>query len=212
MYRFYLDGILLPIPPEKIQMKIGTNNQTLRLIDNSEINVIKGFGLRQYSFEFYLPRVPYPFSQYEGNFKEAQVYLDKLKSLEERKAPFFFIIMRIMPGGKILHHDSIKVSLENYVVTEDAQEGFDVIVAIELKEYRDYATKKIEKKEDMLIVENIRPTTKEIAKTYEVQKGDCLWTICQKQLGDGKKYKEIARLNNIVNPNLIYPGQVIRFE
>lgn len=32
----------------------------------------------------------------------------------------------------------------------------------------------------------------------------------QKELGDGTRYKEIAKLNNISNPNKIYPGQVFR--
>ena len=34
--------------------------------------------------------------------------------------------------------------------------------------------------------------------------------IAKKQLGDGTKYKEIARKNGIANPNRIYPGQVLK--
>ena len=46
-------------------------------------------------------------------------------------------------------------------------------------------------------------------KTYTVQKGDCLWTIAEKQLGDGYRWKEIYELNrdSIRDPGLIYPGQ-----
>jgi LysM repeat protein len=40
-----------------------------------------------------------------------------------------------------------------------------------------------------------------------VQPGDNLWTFAQRYLGDGSRYPEIARLNGITNPNLIYPGQ-----
>ena len=46
-------------------------------------------------------------------------------------------------------------------------------------------------------------------KTYTVQKGDCLWTIAEKHLGDGMRWKEIYERNRdkIKDPGLIYPGQ-----
>lgn len=45
--------------------------------------------------------------------------------------------------------------------------------------------------------------------TYEVVKGDCLWNIAKKHLGNGARWTEIYELNTgiISNPSLIYPGQ-----
>ena len=43
--------------------------------------------------------------------------------------------------------------------------------------------------------------------TYIVRKGDNLWGIARKY---GVSVRYLARINNIRNPNLIYPGQVIR--
>ena len=40
-------------------------------------------------------------------------------------------------------------------------------------------------------------------------KGDCLWTICKRFYGDGSLAYKLATANNIKNPNLIYPGQVL---
>lgn len=51
---------------------------------------------------------------------------------------------------------------------------------------------------------------KETAKTYVVKKGDNLWNIAKKELGDGSKFGELAKKNGISNPSLIYPGQVIK--
>ena len=51
---------------------------------------------------------------------------------------------------------------------------------------------------------------KQPAAGYTVQRGDSLWSIAKKQLGDGTKYKEIARKNGIANPNRIYQGQVLK--
>lgn len=48
----------------------------------------------------------------------------------------------------------------------------------------------------------------EPAQVYTVQKGDTLWSIAERYLGEGKRYTEIAELNtNIIsNPRKIYPG------
>ena len=49
------------------------------------------------------------------------------------------------------------------------------------------------------------------ATTYTVKKGDCLWNIAKKYLGNGAKYNLIYNANKdkIKNPNLIYVGQVL---
>ena len=45
--------------------------------------------------------------------------------------------------------------------------------------------------------------------TYTVKKGDTLSEIAMKY---GTTYQELARINNIANPNLIYAGQVIKIN
>ncbi len=45
--------------------------------------------------------------------------------------------------------------------------------------------------------------------TYTVKKGDTLWTIAQRYLGSGTKYKEIKTLNAL-NSDTIYPNQVLK--
>ena len=48
--------------------------------------------------------------------------------------------------------------------------------------------------------------------SYVVQKGDSLWSIAQKLLGDGKRYLELADLNGIAAPYTIHVGQVLSFD
>jgi len=50
-------------------------------------------------------------------------------------------------------------------------------------------------------------TSKPSARYYTVVKGDTLWAIAKKYYGDGNRYPEIARANNIANPNIIHIGQ-----
>jgi len=41
---------------------------------------------------------------------------------------------------------------------------------------------------------------------YTVMRGDTLWSIAVRAYGDGFKYKEVARVNKLINPSLIHPG------
>jgi hypothetical protein len=47
---------------------------------------------------------------------------------------------------------------------------------------------------------------------YVIQKGDTLWAIAKKHLGDGNRYPEIFEANKevIIDPDKIFPGQKIR--
>ena len=47
---------------------------------------------------------------------------------------------------------------------------------------------------------------------HEVQKGDTLWAIAQKALGDGSRYPEIFEANKpmLSDPDKIFPGQQLR--
>lgn len=46
-------------------------------------------------------------------------------------------------------------------------------------------------------------------RTYTVRKGDSLWAIAAKQLGDGNRYKEIKNLNDLTS-DTIHAGQVLK--
>lgn len=47
---------------------------------------------------------------------------------------------------------------------------------------------------------------------HEVKKGETLWAIAQKTLGNGARYPEIFEANKpmLSNPDKIYPGQMLR--
>ncbi len=46
--------------------------------------------------------------------------------------------------------------------------------------------------------------------TYTVEKGDYLWAIAIRAYGDGYKWVEIAKANNLVNPDIIHTGNVLK--
>lgn len=140
-YLFYLDKVLLPIAPSKLQIKITNQNSTLNLINDGEVSILKKAGLSEVSFDVLLPNVNYPFASYNDGFQKAIYYLDKLEELKTSQEPFQFIITREFPSGDSLHSTNMTVSLENYTITEQATQGFDVVVSISLKQYKSYGTK-----------------------------------------------------------------------
>ncbi len=47
-------------------------------------------------------------------------------------------------------------------------------------------------------------------RSYTVMSGDTLWGISERFYGEGSQYRRIADANDVGNPDLIHPGQVLR--
>ena len=218
-YHFYMGKMLCPVAPSKLQLKIKNKNKTMTLINEGEINILKEAGLTEISFDLLLPNVKYPFATYKSSFIKAKVFLDEFEKLKVSKKPFQFIVTRTFPDEKILFDTDIKVSLEDYEIKEDSKQGFDVMVSVKLKQYRDFGTKtcditfedtkpKVVEKPTRAAENSPAPSSNQ---TYTVKKGDCLWNIAKKFYGNGSKYTLIYNANKdkIKSPNLIYTGQVL---
>lgn len=217
-YTMYLGGVLMPITPSKVKVKINNQNETLTLINGEEINILKEPGLTDVSFDLLLPQVSYPFTN--GGAQSADYYLSLFERLKTAKQPFQFILNRSMPTGRRLFYTNLTVGMEDYQITDDAEEGFDITVTVSLKQYRHYGTKTVTIQPAPTPAETPTATVEQPQRetsqapqqaTYTVKSGDCLWNIAKKYLGDGSRYNEIYELNKdkITNPNLIYPNQVL---
>lgn len=216
MYSFFIDGMELPIAPQKLTVKIKGNNKTLTLINEGDINFLRAPGLTEITFDAVLPMLgQYSFA---NGYRRPDSYLNKLESLMTDKEPFRFLVSRVSPSGRLLYDTNMKVSLENYTVTEDATKGPDVTVSITLKQYISYSTKTVtvvkpkpEKKPVVQQKKKRETSSAPKVKTYAVKSGDCLWNIAKKYYGNGAQYTKIYNANKgkIKNPNLIYPGQVL---
>lgn len=208
----------MPITPSKVKVKINNQNETLTLINGEEINILKEPGLTDVSFDLLLPQVSYPFTN--GGAQSADYYLSLFERLKTSKQPFQFILNRSMPTGRRLFYTNLTVGMEDYQITDDAEEGFDITVTVSLKQYRHYGTKTVTIQPAPTPAETPTATVEQPQRetsqapqqtTYTVKSGDCLWNIAKKYLGDGSRYNEIYELNKdkITNPNLIYPNQVL---
>ncbi|WP_343208224.1 peptidoglycan-binding protein [Anaerolentibacter hominis] len=232
MYLLYLKDTLFPVAPEKIETKIKSENKTLTLLNEGEINRIKRPGLSELKFSLLLPNVKYPFATYAGEFQKADYFLSVLEDIKNSLEPFYLRILRLGPTGFLAESTDLYVSLEEYSIIEDVGEGLDFVVSISLKEYRPYVTKTVEFKKDEegnnnAGSKNKRDTAgKKKEKTYTIQSGDTLITIARKKLGDSSKYKKLYTWNKTTiekaakshgrssssNGHWIYPGTVLKLQ
>jgi LysM repeat protein len=218
-YEVYLGAMRCPVAPSKIETKIKGQNKTLSLINDTEINVLKSAGLTEISFDMLLPNIKYPFAVYDLGFNKAEYFLNQLETMKNDKKPFMLLIIRVLPTNEITFNTQMKVSLEDYTIKDDVKEGFDITVSVKLKQYKDYGTKIVKiienPVENKTVATTEKPRSTETApasKTYKVVKGDSLWNIAKKYLGNGARYMEIYELNKDIlkSPNMIYPGQVLK--
>lgn len=220
MYQVILGDMLLPITPSSIDIKINGQNETMNLINDSEVSIIKKQGLRVINFSFELPNTPRSYGvETFGSAIDLEIshYLNLLESYMAEKRPIAFTVLRHLPNGKALHTTDMQVTIENYSLKEDYEQGFDTIIDIELKQYKAFETKTISSviDEDSGIVEVTKENNRETSNspepktpiTYVVKSGDTLWGIAKKYYGDGSKYTIIAEENKLSNPNMLNIGQ-----
>lgn len=212
-YKCYLGGVLMPETPAKLTVKIKGRNATLTLLNEGEINFLRTPGLTEITLPLTFPML--------SGARSPEYYLGILEKLKTSKATTQFIMTRTSPSGQLLFDTNIKVSVEDYTVNENATNGLDLSVDVELKQYRDYSTKTVKVETEATrntaavtktaTVTAERPaTTAPKVNTYTVKSGDTLWGIAKKYYGNGAKYTKIYEANKgvIKNPNLIYVGQV----
>lgn len=208
-YTCYLGGVEWPTP-SKLQVKIKGKNKTLVLLNEGEVNFLRSPGLTEITVPFDLPMLT--------GARSPDYYMSVLEQLKTSKSTTRFILVRRSPDGRTLYDTNMQVSVEDYNVVEDAKEGLDVSVDVNLKQWRDYGTKtvtvekpKTESAPTVMMEKEREASTAPQAKTYTVKKGDTLWAIAAKYYGKGAGYSKIynANTDKISNPNLIYAGQVL---
>ena len=210
-YQMFIDGVRMPVTPTKINVRYRGRNERVSLMNGGEMTQIRHGEHPQISFSLCLPRRMYPFARYQMGFIEPERFLDHFLRLRSERRPFRFICSRQSPGGRLLADTNLRVTLESLDVTESAEDGDDVTVHMVLREFREFVTGRID--EASMIGRPARERDElPFERTHTVVRGDNLWNLARKFLGSGPRYREIFELNRdqIRNPNLIFPGQVLR--
>lgn len=216
-YYFFMGEKMLPVAPGKLSVKINNGNKTINLINDGEVNLLKNAALTEIAFDVLLPNNEYPFADYNSfSMDFAESYLSDFKTLKLSKDPFQFIVTRMTNDFMFLFDTNITVSLEDYEIIEDANNGTDVLASIRLKQYKPYGTKTATIKTNAdgtktAVVDEPRLTTKPVPNTAKIIKDQTLLQVVKKNFGNTKMFNQIKKLNGITNPNNMPAGTVLRF-
>lgn len=216
-YSFFLVSdnkkVQLPIAPSDLTISVNGRNESVDLMNEGEVNLLKSPGLTEISFTALIPQVgKYPFAVVH---EPIDTYVNFLNEMLENKKPFRFVVVRTA-GTKLLFDTNLKVACESYNLKESADNGFDVQLEINLKQYRDFGTKtitlvtvKTTQKTDKTTTTTTQTPVKTAAKTetkretkkawdrkYTIKKGDTLWAIAKKYYGSGNKAHVLYNYNH----------------
>lgn len=230
-YDFYFDTpyglVTFPITPGELSIKVGSNNKVVTLINEGDVNILKSPSLTEVKFEARFPMRKYPYARNPRGFEE---YHDIFKKLKEEKKSFRFIVVRKTPDAKRTWDTNILVALESYELSESADEGDDVLISFELKQYKEYGVKKIKIESPIInptttsTANKSRPSSNTSSKQqYTVKSGDCLYNIAKKFYGNGAEWTRIYNVNEAIiestakkygknssqHGHWIYPGCVL---
>lgn len=228
-YYFFIGDMMLPIPPAKMNVKVNNKNKTINLINEGEVNIIKAQGLTEISFDARLPNQNYPFADYDTSFsssltskltgsnfsfKKADYFLDNFKTSKLSNLPVRLIITR-MRNWQLLFDTNMLVTLEDYGINEDADNGFDLVVPLRFKQYRPYGTKECEVTTDENGVQHIsvketRPAyDKTVPLAYKIRNEQSMWEVCKRISGGSLDWREVMQKNSMTNPLEQVRGKVI---
>ena len=140
-YQIYFGKQLLPVAPETLEIKINNQNSTLTLVDGSEINLLKAPGLSEITFDARLPIQKYAWSNYGGATDQVR-FLSMFEQFKANKSVFEFTVLRNRSDYEehksAIFSTNMKVTLEDYTITEQQEYGGDVVVELNLKQFRPY--------------------------------------------------------------------------
>ena len=200
------DELRLPVTPDSFEISITTNNKVINIQNIGDVALIGKLGLASISINSFFPAQEYNFCKYRG-FPSPDECVALIKKWQNSGRP-----IRLIITGTDINY-AMTINNFKYGINDKTK---DLNFTLDLSEYKFLKTNTTEKTiitsngTDLKTVQTKRETKEIEDITHIVSKGETLWLIAKRFTGNGENYKAIAKANGIDNPNLIYPGQVIK--
>lgn len=191
-----------PVLPENFQTDRGSKNQSVTISELGEITIIQSRPAVNFSFSSFFPKTSF----YGVDSIDSPLALvEKIIELKQSNKPVRFVIT----GCDV----DIFCTIEDFKISENGGDVGTIHYSISLKEYRAITVRQVSV-EIKTQTASVKPNNTRIdntvkPKTHTVKKGDCLWNIAHKYLGNGSRYTEIKTLNGLKS-DLIHPNQVLK--
>lgn len=187
---------VMPVTPAGYEIEHGRQIIGMTMQAVGSVNLPGPAVLLDQELEFLLPARDYPFNQ-PGTNLNPFVYLERLEKWSDAGTVLRFIVSDTPVNAAVL------LGPIRYREKDGTN---DIYCTVPIKGYRSLTAETVEVDENTSRVVEAEPAHQ---KTYTVAKGDTLSGICRRIYGDASLYGRLAAANDIKNPDLIYPGQVL---
>lgn len=190
--------ITLPVNPSSFELSEPKLNQKITLLNIGEINLLGQRGLATGTLSSFFPSTKSPF--YRRADREPNEYINTLQKWKNGDDP----IRLIVSGSNI----NLAMTIDKLTYSQKEGDG-DIYYTVDLSEYRYLNVSAVASPaaaKDSGLKE--RPNTKVKSKEELVRSvNDTLWAMACRNYGDGTKWTDIAKANNITDPKSLKIGQ-----
>lgn len=193
----------LPWPLQEHNISNPHNTYDFNTINTGEVLAIGKKKLKTMTISSFFPAKEYPFL-FSKNFPDPNTCVAMINKWRLSGKPIRVAIMDT--------DINLAMAIESFDYGKEDMDGSgDVAFTLSLKEYS-YLNMEPSKAPGGTSKLKERPTEdkKDKLKPYLVKKGDTLWDVADKKLGDGSRWKEIAKLNKISDPRKLAIGTKLK--
>ena len=202
------DKMQLSYVPEEIMAQERASFQSYRIIERGEVKVPKGEDLTSVSWNGILPgqaMLAYPFIK-QAAWESPESILARWSKWKKEGTKLNLLITQT----------SINMSVYLSEFSPKPSGGMgNVEYSVRFVAAKELTIKTVAEMDGQDAEETPLKEREEAPKpsAHTVKEGDTLWGIAEKQYGDGSRWEEIYEKNRdaISDPDLIYPGQEIKF-
>ncbi len=163
--------VVFPITPPKLEVTVGSRNEVVELINEGQVNILKSPALIDIEFQARFPAREYPFSRVPEEYETYFAIFNSLKANKIPfrfvmiRGSIYNKLTTMQPGfwtenrrklQRIKYGDSsggantaeigdsnynILCTIEEMKITEDANEGDDILVDFKLRQWKPYGLK-----------------------------------------------------------------------
>lgn len=189
----------LPWPLQEHSLGNPHNTYSFNTINMGEVLAIGRKKLKEMTISSTFPSKPYPFLLTK-NFPGPNECIQKIEKWRLSGKPIRVAIMDT--------DINLAMAIENFEYGHENSDGSgDVVFTLSLREYSYLNVERSKPASSKRELKDRPNENKEKTESsYTVKKGDTLWDLADKKLGDGSRWREIAKLNGVNDPRTLQIG------